>query len=76
MAKMKPLAAYYLNRADRNVEVLQVGSTIFYIYNYEGIHYRLFDCLIELINFFQGIESKYLDFNEDDELDNYLENFA
>ncbi|SRX76255.1 hypothetical protein [Aequorivita antarctica] len=43
-----------------------------YIYNYEGIHYRLFIGLLELTEFFEsGTEPKY-DFTDEGDLDLFL----
>lgn len=58
----------------RTVETITVeGSNKYlYIYNYEGVHFRLFIGLLELTQFFElGTEPKYHFMNEGD-LDLFL----
>ncbi len=64
-------------RASRTIETIEVSlgrkSKIYFIYNHEGMHFRLFDSLISLIQFFEAsIESK-ISFDNEMELDAYLE---
>lgn len=49
---------------------------IFFLYNYEGYSFRLFDSLLNLLNFFQDneTESDYY-FETEEELDAFLVNF-
>lgn len=63
--------------SNRTLETITVVGTdeYLYVYNYKGIHFRLFMDLVELAQFFQfGTESKY-DFSEDVELDLFLEEY-
>ena len=66
-------------RASRTIEILLIYSknwnSIFYIYNYEGIHYRLFNCKKEVRKFFNCEDASYLDFCDDESLDDYLLNY-
>ncbi len=76
MNKITPLEVEYI-RSSRTIETIEVSQgdklKILYIYNYEGIHYRLFGSLILLIQFFElGIEP-YVSFDKETELDAYLE---
>ena len=52
---------------NRTLETLSVdgSDTYLYVYNYKGVHFRLFMDIVELVQFFQlGTEPKY-DFSED-----------
>jgi hypothetical protein len=69
---------YHL-RPSRSIEVIflenQGKFKCLYLYNHEGNHFRLFDSLIELIQFFEAdLEAEYSFFTED-ALDKYLEDF-
>ena len=62
---------------NRTLETISVNGSdaYFYVYNYKGIHFRLFMDLVELAQFFQlGTEPKY-DFSEEGELDLFLEEY-
>lgn len=62
---------------NRTLETISVnGSDAYlYIYNYKGVHFRLFMDLVELAQFFQlGTEPKY-DFSEEGEMDLFLEEY-
>ena len=55
-----------------------VSNTIhtkpFYIYNYEGYFFRVFETKNEVLKFFNlGFESKF-NFNSEEEMDDYLIN--
>ncbi len=56
MNKVIQLEIEYI-RSSRTIETIEVSSgdkaKIYYIYNYEGIHFRLFGSLISLIQFFE-----------------------
>lgn len=62
-------------RPNRTLETYRNVETghPFYVYNYEGIHYRLFQTKREKNNFFEkGIEPM-LDFEIEESLDKYIE---
>jgi len=69
----------YINRACRTLETVQVRNggfktKLFWIYNFEGVHFRVFDCMMDVINFFtESIEAKY-SFDNENDLDNFLLN--
>lgn len=66
---------HYL-RPDRTIETIYIKNIdkVVYVYNYEGIHFRVFTDIIDLIHFFQfGIESN-LDFSNELDLDAFLLN--
>jgi hypothetical protein len=47
---------------------------LLFLYNYEGIHYRLFDCKKEVQKFFKCENSTFLEFDDNEKLDFYLLN--
>lgn len=62
---------------NRTLETIRLyGSDAYlYVYNYKGVHFRLFMDLVELAQFFQlGTEPKY-EFSDDVELDSFLEEY-
>ncbi|MCB1144819.1 MAG: hypothetical protein KDK54_21405 [Leptospiraceae bacterium] len=66
-------------RSDLTIEVLLIQDKIslktrvVYIYNYQGIHFRVFDSLLGLSQFFRsGEDASLIDFDTDEELDEYL----
>lgn len=65
-------------RVSRTLDILLIssknGNIILYTYNYEGIHYRLFDSKKEVRNFFNCEYACFLEFEDDESLDNYLSN--
>jgi hypothetical protein len=79
MNKILPLATEYITPS-RSIEILtlinQKESKLVYIYNFEGIHFRFFDSLLKLIEFFEkGIEPE-ISFSDEAELDKFLERFG
>lgn len=50
------------------------SDKIFYIYNYQGKHFRLFTNLIDLISFFQSGEEPKHSFLSEIDLDIFIEN--
>lgn len=62
--------------SSRTIETVSLKNTdrFFYIYNYEGNHFRVFTQILDLIRFFQfGIEPKD-SFLIESELDTFIEN--
>ncbi len=62
---------------ETRIETIRIGEsdTYLYIYNYKGVHFRLFMDLVELAQFFQlETEPKY-DFSEEGELDLFVEEY-
>ena len=68
-------------RASRTVDVILLKSfeglstkeAVLYIYNYEGIHYRIFKELNDFFNFLDGIDDKCVcEFDNETEMENYL----
>lgn len=63
--------------SNRTLETITVAGSdeYLYVYNYKGVHFRLFIGLLELAQFFElGKEPKH-DFSNDEELDLFLEEY-
>jgi hypothetical protein len=64
--------------SSRTIESILVSNQkvnkIYFIYNFEGIHFRLFDNTLDLLEFFDNQSDNFIDFNTENELENYLEN--
>ncbi len=63
-------------RGSRTIETTMVTrknlSKVYFIYNYEGISYRVFESHLSLINFFQGNAESDFHFSSETELDDFL----
>ena len=46
-----------------------------YIYNYEGWYFRVFDSVLKLMLFFDGKNEADFEFDDEEKLDNFLENY-
>ncbi|MCL6261587.1 hypothetical protein M3O96_20975 [Aquiflexum sp. TKW24L] len=78
MNKIHPISTEYISPS-RTIEILNLirfeENKLVYIYNYEGKHFRFFEGLIKLIQFFElGIEP-IESFDSEKDLDDFLENF-
>jgi hypothetical protein len=62
--------------ASRTIETVEVMNSgirkLFYVYNYEGYSFRVFNNVLDLIRFFENISNDFLHFETDDELDSYF----
>lgn len=72
------LQTIYYFRSSRTIEKMLVSNKIrskhFYVYNYDGYSFRLFETKREVSDFFNfNIESKY-HFDTEQSLENYLSN--
>ncbi len=75
MNKINQTDLHYI-RSNRTIETIHIKNIdkVVYVYNYEGIHFRVFVEIIDLIHFFQfGAEPK-LDFSNEMDLDDFLIN--
>ena len=64
--------------ANKTIEIVSLKNTdrLFYIYNYEGRHFRVFTELLSLMSFFQyGVEPKHT-FSNDEELDDFILSYS
>ncbi len=78
MNQFQTIKTEYL-RPSRTTETVLVSnrklSEIFFVYNYEGTSFRVFESHLKLVNFFQyNCESDY-HFSTDIELDEFLSEF-
>ncbi len=63
---------------NKTIEIVSIKNSdnLFYIYNYQGNHFRVFTELLSLIRFFQhGIEPKYA-FVNDEEVDDFIASYS
>lgn len=64
--------------ASRTIETISLKNTnrLFYVYNYEGNHFRVFTEVLALVKFFEfGIEPKH-SFLIESELEDFIENYV
>ena len=67
-------------RPSRTIETILLKKDnekrIVYVYNYEGVHFRVFNSVIDIIRFFdEDIDTKIIfETEKDEKLDNYLAN--
>ena len=78
MNSLQTLQTIYYLRASRTIETILVSNKIkskrFYIYNYEGYSFRVFETKKGVSDFFNlNIESRF-HFDNENSLDNYLSN--
>ncbi len=63
-------------RTSRTIETVLVSkenlSKVFFIYNYEGYSFRVYENHLDLIHFFQNNIETDVHFNSEVELDNFL----
>lgn len=77
MNKYTAIDVSYL-RPSRTIEtiLLENGNKkgIVYVYNYDGVHFRVFNFIIDVLNFFNNETEAEISFETDEELNNYLAN--
>ena len=64
-------------RANRSIEIISFKNTdaLMYVYNFQGQHFRVFDSILDLIQFFElGKEAPY-SFENDLELDKFIKTY-
>lgn len=63
-------------RASRTIETVRVSnknsSALYFIYNYEGVSFRVFKSHIELTKFFLNESENYVHFNKEYAVDDFL----
>lgn len=75
MNKIETIDTEYI-RPNRTIETVLLkrnqSNKLVWVYNYKGIHYRVFENLIDVLHFFNNsFEPKY-SFENEIELDNFL----
>ncbi len=62
----------------RTIETIQLSNGtnnfICYIYNYEGVHYRLFNTVLELVAYFECGKEPEISFDNEVGIDEYILN--
>ena len=81
MNTIETLQTNYLNRDCRTVDTILLinelkESKVVYLYNYEGIHYRIFENILELSKFLTGNEYTVLkEYSYEHWVDKFLEKY-
>lgn len=78
MNSIKTIDTEYL-RSNRTIDTILVNqgaiSKMFWVYNFEGVHFRVFEKLLDVQNFLNSsFEAKY-SFDNEKVLDEFLLNF-
>ncbi len=75
MNSFKVIDTDYL-RSSQTIETILVSNSsskqVFFVYNYEGYSFRVFETILSLINFFQGKNESNIHFDTETELDNFF----
>lgn len=75
MNRIHALDTEYL-RPDRTIETILVQqgdeSKVFWIYNFEGIHFRVFEKLLDVHHFLNDATEAPYSFSNEEELDEFL----
>lgn len=78
MNKIIPLSTEYLSPS-RTIELINIvnsrSSRLVYVYNHEGTHFRFFDALISILQFFKSGREPEHTFTSEVELDAFLRDF-
>jgi hypothetical protein len=75
---IKTLDTTYLNRASRTLETVQVSRTgyaskLFWVYNYEGVHFRVFTSNQQVLDFLENKSHEFwVDFEDDETMEEFL----
>lgn len=77
MNKYTALDVSYL-RPSRTIETILLengdNKRIIYVYNYEGIHFSVFNFIVDILEFFNNELEAEISFETDEELNYYLQN--
>jgi hypothetical protein len=78
MLNIQTIYTEYIRYANRTLECMEISKNQsilhYWIYNYQGNHFRVFDSLLEVFAFLnnQSDNNWIADFDTEEELDNYL----
>ena len=75
MNSYKAIDVFYL-RSDRTIETILVSNhkaeKVLFVYNYQGWFFRVFDNLLDLMNFFDDAFEPKIYFEDENKLGNYF----
>lgn len=78
MNKIIPISTEYLSPS-RTIELINIvnsrSSRMVYVYNHEGTHFRFFDTLISILQFFKLGREPVHSFTSEEDLDAFLNDF-
>jgi hypothetical protein len=78
MNKITSISTEYITTS-RTVEMIALENSrrrrAVFVYNYEGTHFRFFETMISLLQFFEFGQEPKISFNTENELDSYLKNY-
>lgn len=79
MNKIIPISTVYITPS-RTIEIFNLvrsnETKQIYVYNYEGKHFRIFESLVDLIQFFEFGKEPSSAFDSETDLDEYLNNLT
>lgn len=66
-------------RPSRTIETILLENDkdrkILYVYNYEGWHFRVFNTVLDVVNFFDDKFEPEIQFEDENELDDYFRKY-
>lgn len=78
MNNIKTIDSEYI-RSNRSIDTILVSKgnscKTLWIYNFEGVHYRVFENLLDIFGFLNNVTEPKYDFENEIELDNFLLNY-
>ena len=78
MNKILPTSIEYITPS-RTIEHLTIQSRrwsrLVYVYNFEGTHFRFFDSLVSILQYFQTGKEPIYSFTKEEDLDDFLKNY-
>ncbi len=64
-------------RANITVEIEEIGTQLYYVYNYQGIHFRVFQTILDLSKFFADMSCTWIfECLTEEELEDYFDQLA
>lgn len=79
MNKIIPITTEYITPS-RTIEIFNLvrsnETKQIYVYNYEGKHFRIFESLVDLIQFFEFGKEPFAAFDSETDLDEYLNHLS
>ncbi len=64
-------------RANIAVEIEEIGTQLYYVYNYQGIHFRVFQSILDLSKFLEDMSCTWIfECLTEGELEDYFSQLA